>query len=632
MVLAHADCRTHSRWIHAPRGVPTSGLLLALSLLGAACGEDPSELISTAPVVEILAPAPGALLGESPIEVRVRIRGEHRIASASVQAGDATLPIDPAALDASGEATLSVPLEDGAHALRVTAQDAERQGASANVEVVVDLVAPVLELGAPRAGTAETRRLLFAEVFDAGGIAAVSYAVNGGPAHAVAISGAPTSLVVREALPLIAGENRVALTLTDRVGHTRTEEIDLRYGLTTTAGGAHSGAIEDGALLTWGRYNVGQLGLGGALGDAQSRLAPERVPAFGAPGTEVAAIAFNQNTSLAVRSDGTVWTWGANGDGQLGHGDAVQRSVPAQVTAVSDIVYGVLGYSHALALRADGAVFAWGNNLAGQVGDDGAGAPGADQLAPIEVLGIPAPVVKLAAGSEHSLALVADGRVFVWGSNEYGTLGIGAADAERHVAPVAVPGIDDAIDLATGRDHVIVLRADGSVVAWGLGATGQLGYGVNDDPDGEDRASPVAVVADAQGTPLAGVRAVFANGNSSYAVVDAGGGPGALQYVGWGQNFSGQLAIGETSRQEWFARRAVMYTSGEAPVFLDEVVQFDSLGTGATHTIARTSTGGLFSWGWNFRGSLGVPAIVNAWAQTVAVEIELPAPSAPSAP
>jgi alpha-tubulin suppressor-like RCC1 family protein len=610
--------------LRAP-SLPLLSCALSCALALPACGDNLGVDPALAPAVAILAPADGELIGASPAQVRVRITDDGALARATLEAASVAIEIDPAALDAAGEVTLDVPLPAGPQKLRLSAEDEGHRRAVAGVGVVVDLEAPAIALLAPRAGTAETRRLLYAEIADAGGIAAVSYAVNSGAPHDVPVTGAPAQLVVREALPLVAGPNRLAITTTDRAGHTRTETIDLRYGLATTAGGAHSGAIEAGALQTWGRYNVGQLGLGGPLGDAQSRLSPERVPSFGAAGTQVAAISFNQNSSLALRTDGTAWTWGANTNGQLGHGDVVQRSVPAQVTALGDIVYAALGYSHALALRADGAVLAWGKNASGQAGVEAV----ADQLAPAVVTGLPAPVVELAAGSEHSVALTVDGRVFVWGRNTYGNLGAGAADNSRHPAPTAVPGLTDVIDIATGRDHVLALRADGTVVAWGLGASGQLGYGANADPAGDDRASPVPVVVDAGGARLAGVRAVLANGNSSYAIIDRGGGgggggsSGALQYWGWGQNFSGQLATGETSAEERLARRAVVYTPGGAPVFLDEVAQLASVGVGATHTIARTTAGGMFSWGWNFRGTLGVPTIANAWPQTVAVEVTL---------
>lgn len=571
---------------------------------------------TTPPVVEIVSPTDPVVITTPTFDVRVRVRDAVGVAAATLRVGDEVYAIEPAQLDADGEVTLTVAAATST-SLHLLATDIAGHAAEATTAVGVDLEAPAVALAAPRANTAETRRLLFAQLTDTSGIASVSYAVNGGAPVAVAVEGAPTSLVLREALALHAGANQLAITVTDTAGHARTDTIDFRYGLETTAGGAHSGAIVDGELQVWGRYNVGQLGLGGAVGDAESRLAPARVPAFGAAGSAVAAIAFNQNSSLALRDDGTVWTWGANGDGQLGHGDAVQRTTPTQIAGLSDVIYAHLGYSHALALRADGAVLAWGNNARGQAGVEAVD----DQLAPVVVAGIPSAVVELTGGSEHSVALTVDGRVFVWGRNQYGNLGQGAPDDLRHPTPVEVPGLTDVIDIANGRDHILALRADGSVMSWGLGASGQLGYGENTDPNGEDRAAPVAVLADAAGAPLTGVVAVYANGNTSQVLRrDAAG---AVQLWGWGQNFSGQLATGERTDAEWLPRRAVVYTAGEPPVFLDTQISVRSFGVGATHAIVRATNGAIYAWGWSFRGSLGVPALPNAWAQTVVVEVAL---------
>ena len=569
------------------------------------------------PQAEILSPASATVVADSALDVRVRVRDTIGLASAALSIGDAEQPIDLATLDDAGETTLTITVPAGVSQLVLAATDLAGRTADRSVEVRLDESAPSIEVLAPRAGASETRRLLFARLVDDAGIASARAIVNGGTPLDLPVTGAPISFELRATLPLRAGPNEVVLETTDIAGRTSTQTIAFRYGHAVTAGGAHSGAIIDGGLQVWGRYNVGQLGLGGAVGDAESRLAPERVPAFGATATTVAAIAFNQNTSLAIRSDGTVWTWGANGDGQLGHGDAVQRNVPAQIAELAAI-YAHAGYSHVLAIRSDGTVISWGRNASGQIGVDGNGTSTDDQLVPVEI-GFPVDVVEVAGGSEHSVALGVDGRVFVWGRNTYGNLGNGTADADRHFTPTAVPGITNAIDIATGRDHVLVLRSDGSVVAWGLGSSGQLGYGENTDPAGEDRFAPVVVVADAAGTPLANVRAVTANGNTSYALV-AGA---RLQYVGWGQNFSGQLATGETTSEEWFARRAVVYTPGSPPTYLDEVVDLAAIGTGITHTIVMTPSGDVHSWGWNFRGSLGVPAIANAWAQTIAVQVTL---------
>ena len=578
---------------------------------------------STPPVARILSPEADAILLAATFAVRVKITDQVGVAGAMLSIGDQHYPIAGPTLDANGEATVIVTGAAGAAELSLIATDRAGHESGSDVTTVsVDLDVPEAKILAPRDGVAETRRLLFAQLSDASGIAKIEVRVNGGEAHTVSPAGAPTSFTLRQALPLAAGENQVAITVTDRAGRSREQTLAFRYGLVTTAGGAHSGAIADGQLFTWGRYNVGQLGLGGAIGDAESKLAPVQVPAFGAEGTAVVSVAFNQNHSVALRSDGTTWTWGANGDGQLGHGDLVQRTVPAQVTGVeaTGLVYVSAGYSHVIALRADGAVVAWGRNAVGQIGVVGDGTANDDQTVPVVVPGLPHDIVEVVGGSEHSLALSADGRVFAWGRNQYGNLGNGSFDPSRHPVAAAVPGLTDIIDLANGRDHVLALRADGTVATWGLGASGQLGYGQPDAGAEQDRATPVTALTFAD-QPLTDVQAVFANGNTSYAIVGTGA---AAQLWGWGQNFSGQLALGATSASEWLARRSVIYTAGETPTYLDQTTSLVSFGAGATHVIARTPTGTIIAWGWNFRGSLGIPTLANAWAQTITLEVAMP--------
>lgn len=493
---------------------------------------------------------------------------------------------------------------------------------------IIDDEAPEIALLAPLRDFAETRRLLRGTVSDAHGLASVSYAVNDGAPVAVALSGQPTELTLAEALPLRAGENTLTVSAVDLAGNRRDESYSFRYGPVTAGGGSHSGVVDGGKLYTFGRNNVGQLGLG--VADA-SKSSPTEVPTFGATDTGVVAAAFNQNESLALRSDGTVWTWGSNTNGELGLGDSgstAGRNAPAQVPGVTDAVYATVGYNHMLILRADGSVWGWGQNSVGQVGVDGDGTSSDKQPSPVAVTGLPANVVEVVAGSAHSAALIADGSVYVWGRNGNGNLGIGSEDALRHPTPSRVPGLNDVVDLATGRDHLLAVKADGTVVAWGLGSSGQLGYGENTNPDGNERTSPTPVATDDEGaTPLGGVAAVFANGNTSFALLRDG------QLWGWGEDGNGTLGqggaggTGAQAHKAWSALRAAVYTLGtddEPTVYLDELVKLRAVGVGALHVIARTDEGDLYSWGWNTQGTLGIPSFPATWRQPAPVLITLP--------
>ncbi|MFY0580812.1 RCC1 domain-containing protein [Cystobacter fuscus] len=125
-----------------------------------------------------------------------------------------------------------------------------------------------------------------------------------------------------------------------------------------------------------------------------------------------------------------------------------------------------------LVLHRDGHVSAFGENGNGQLGDGTT----TDRHFPVPIPGL-TDVVRVIGGSQHSAALRRDGTVWVWGNNGYGNLGLGTHDDEPHATPTRVPGLTGVVDLANGRDHLLALHEDGTVSAWGLNASGQLGDG-----------------------------------------------------------------------------------------------------------------------------------------------------------
>lgn len=395
------------------------------------------------------------------------------------------------------------------------------------------------------------------------------------------------------------GANTLVLRAQDAAGNTAEARTSFLFGSQSGGGGLHSGVIRDGSLYTWGRNNRGQLGLGAAVTEDQKL--PRKVPTL----EDVAAMAFNQNQSLALKADGTVWSWGENAQGQLGLGtppepgsphtaDLAPRSSPTRIPGLSGGVALALGYRHGLVLMADGTVRAFGDNSTGQLGD---GSSEALRDYPVTAVGL-SDIVKVAGGSMHSVALKADGTVWVWGRNTYGNLGQGTADAVAHSTPVQVPGVTGVIDIATGRDHVLALHSDGTVSSWGLDASGQLGFGEL-IPD-EQSATPVKVKG------LTDARAVFANANMSYARRADG------TLVSWGQNFNGQLGNGGK-------------TDSNVPVTSVPLLKgLSSLGAGATHVVSIREDGKLFTWGWNSRGSLGRDDLLDNWSYPEPIQVSLP--------
>lgn len=161
------------------------------------------------------------------------------------------------------------------------------------------------------------------------------------------------------------------------------------------AGGSHSLALRsDGTVWTWGWNEYGQVG-DGSQGYGNFRLSPVQTLSL----TNVVQIKGGGAHSLALRSDGTVWTWGWNEHGQLGHGTWSDASSPVQTLGLSNVVAIAAGLAHSLALRSDGTVWAWGRNLEGQLGDE----TNTDRWTPVQIQGL-TNVVDIVAGAYHSLA------------------------------------------------------------------------------------------------------------------------------------------------------------------------------------------------------------------------------------
>jgi alpha-tubulin suppressor-like RCC1 family protein len=146
--------------------------------------------------------------------------------------------------------------------------------------------------------------------------------------------------------------------------------------------------------------------------------------------------------SVAAKSDGTAWAWGANTSGQLGDGSQINRLAPIQVPGLNGVTKvaaaggfdGFNGIGHALALKSDGTVSAWGRNTDGQLGDGTL----TQRLSPVAVTGLTG-AIAIAASQFHSLALKSDGTVWAWGNNSVGQLGDGTLI--NRTAPVAVTGL-----------------------------------------------------------------------------------------------------------------------------------------------------------------------------------------------
>jgi hypothetical protein len=136
---------------------------------------------------------------------------------------------------------------------------------------------------------------------------------------------------------------------------------------------------------------------------------------------------------------GIVFGWGNNSDGQVGVGPvggSQLTPVPVSGTA-TNVVQLAGGFHFNVSLRSDGTVFAWGNNRSGQLGDG----TNQNSFVPVQVHGLPAEIVQVAAGLNHAAAVASDGSVWTWGDNAFGELGYATPGGLPARGAARVPGV-----------------------------------------------------------------------------------------------------------------------------------------------------------------------------------------------
>lgn len=183
---------------------------------------------------------------------------------------------------------------------------------------------------------------------------------------------------------------------------------------------------------------------------------------------------------LAIKADGSLWTWGNNGNGQLGDGTSINKSSPVQVIGGHVFEEARDGDRNAIALKADGTIWGWGR-------DSGNLNTGGDVSSPVQIQ-VGTLAEQLATGEGTQFALQSDGSILAWGaSNSNGKLGDGTTVAKS--TPVAVVGPTVFTQVAAGHSHTAALDENGNAWCWGFNSSGQLG-----DDTTVAKSSPVQVI------------------------------------------------------------------------------------------------------------------------------------------
>ncbi|HET7487053.1 MAG TPA: hypothetical protein VFJ85_03935, partial [Acidimicrobiales bacterium] len=381
------------------------------------------------------------------------------------------------------------------------------------------------------------------------------------------------------------------------------------FTLGSTAPTATPGAVVPGGVFSWGKDNFGQLGDGAQV----NQLAPIAAAEAG-PGAGVVKVVGTSHI-LALMADGSVWGWGKNDLGELGRGNNSSGVVPALVSGLgpntlNPVIDIAAGWNHSLALKADGTVWAWGSNSNGQLGNGSQ----IDTNAPVQVngLGTPSLVSALGAGVGHSVALKSDGTVWTWGSNSSGQLGnnntgvnsLTPVQVQKFATagpPVTVTPLTGVTKIAVGLYHNLALTTSKNVFAWGSNATGRLG-----DNTTTDRPYAVNVLATAGSSPTNLLALDIAAGQQhSLAVKIANPSDTSGTAVSWGNNNALQLGLNETSGTPTGQKNLPSTVGGSSA--LTGVLQVSA---GGGHSLARKAAS-VYSWGSNASGQLGLGNTTN---------------------
>ena len=274
----------------------------------------------------------------------------------------------------------------------------------------------------------------------------------------------------------------------------------------------------DGTLWTWGNNGYGRLGLGNTTGYSS----PKQVGALTTWST-ISGGGFGH--VMVIKTNGTLWSWGYNAQGQLGLGNTTTYSSPNQIG--SDTWSSVsCGYDHNLAIKPNGTMWSWG-----QFGNGGLGLGGSFQhrSSPTQI-GALTTWSKISADGSSSMAIKTDGTMWSWGNNDNGRLGLG--DTTNQSSPVQIGALTTWSSVSCGgyTGFAAAIKTDGTLWSWGYNIFGQLGLG-----NETNQSSPVQIGA------LTTWSSVSSKGYRAHAIKTDG------TLWSWGYGNEGRLGQGNTT-------------------------------------------------------------------------------------
>jgi alpha-tubulin suppressor-like RCC1 family protein len=316
----------------------------------------------------------------------------------------------------------------------------------------------------------------------------------------------------------------------------------------------------DRTLWCWGANESGQLGDGTTV--------DKNTPTQVGTGTNWGSVSGGGWHTCGVKTDGTFWCWGWNNYGQLGIGSfGGYFYSPMQIGSFTNWVSVSAGWRHTCGVRNDGTLWCWGRNFHSQLGDGTT----VDTNSPTQVPGTN--WVFVSAGIDHTCGVSTDRTLWCWGWNIFGQLGDGTTVDKN--TPTQVSGTNWA-SVSTGGNHTCGVKTDGTLWCWGDNFYGQLGIG-----------SVAGVLTPTQvGTATNWVSVSSAGGVHTCGVKTDG------TLWCWGRNEFGQLGDGTT-------------VDKNTPTQVGTGTNWGSIFAGFDHTCGIKTDGTLWCWGHNNYGQLG---------------------------
>jgi alpha-tubulin suppressor-like RCC1 family protein len=347
----------------------------------------------------------------------------------------------------------------------------------------------------------------------------------------------------------------------------------------SAAGLGHCAAIKtDGTLWTWGTGSSGQLGR--TTGDPV--ITPVTTFAGGtnwadtlsAEPEDLYTISAGRSNTVAIKTDGTLWTWGEGSNGNLGNNDASIKVTPV-TTFAGGTNWKQLsnGVNHCTAIKTDGTLWTWGSAGNGQLGINSLFI----KSTPVTTFAGGTNWKQVSANNNHCAAIKTDGTLWTWGSGSSGKLGTNDI-AQRNTPVTTFAGGTDWKQVSAGSATTAAIKTDGTLWIWGTGSSGQLG-----NNDGTSKSTPVTT---------------FAGGTNWKQVSSAGYMTAAIKTDGtlwtWGNALQGQLGNNATNSRLTPVTTFVGGTNWK---------QVSS--AGGNHCAAIKTDGTMWTWGRNSEGQLG---------------------------